>query len=111
MAKRLTIEELNKVANDSKNWKAQHEAFGTHLPRNADAEVLCGIAHKMIRACEAWIGNWTDVLNDRKEELDKIRNEQVVSKAKVFVDYDDEQWQKVCDERARLRGELVAAKK
>ena len=109
MAKRFSIEELNKIANDSKNWKAQHEAFGTHLPKNADAEVLCGIAHKMIRACEAWIGNWTDILGDRKEELDKIRGEQLASKAKVFADYDDDQWEKLCAERARLRGVAVPA--
>ena len=33
-----TVKELKAIIADSKNWKAQHEAFGTHLPKAADAE-------------------------------------------------------------------------
>lgn len=103
------IGELNTVINNSKDWKAQHAAFGTHLPKNADAESLSSIAHKMLRKCELWTAHWNIVLADRKAELDKLRGEQIASKAQSFAEYDDEQWEKLCAERARLRGKVVPA--
>ena len=98
------IGELNTVINNSKDWKAQHQAFGTHLPKSANAETLSGIATRMIAQCDLWKTHWGMILDDRKEELDRLRNEQVTAKAKAFVDYDDEQWERLCAERNRLRG-------
>jgi hypothetical protein len=104
-----TIEELNEVINNSKDWKAQHAAFGTHLPKKAEATTLSSIAHKMLRNCELWKAHWQKVLDDRKAELDKLRGDQLASKAKTLAEYDDDQWEKLCKERARLRGLAVPA--
>ena len=102
-----TVEELKAIIADSKNWKAQHEAFGTHLPKAADAEALSEVATKMIVRCNIWKAHWEIIQSDIKPELDRIREKNLTDKAKSFVDYDDEQWGRLCAERARLRGEAV----
>lgn len=102
-----TVVELNAIIADSKNWKAQHEAFGTHLPKAADAEALSEVATKMIARCNIWKAHWELKLADLKPALDEIRTKNLTEKAKTFADYDDEQWEKLCAERARLRGEAA----
>ena len=108
MLERSTIENLNMVINNHKDMKAQHKTFGTHLPKTTSTEELSCIANKMISLCDMWKSNWEMVLEDRKDELEQIRNAQLASKAKILAKYDDEQWNRICAERDRLRASVSA---
>ena len=84
-------EALKTIIEDSKNWKAQHGAFGCHLAKSANAEYLSETASKMIAHCKAWIENWQSVQEGIKPELDEIRNKQLEATAEKFVGYSDNQ--------------------
>ena len=82
---------LKSIIEDSKNWKAQHEAFGCHLAKTADAEYLSETASKMIARCKVWIENWQSVQEGIKPELDEIRTKQLEATAEKFVGYSEDQ--------------------
>lgn len=82
---------LKAIVSDSKNWKAQHEAFGTHLAKTAHAEYLSETASKMIANCKVWIENWQAIQEGVKPELDVIRSQQLEATAEKFIGYSEEQ--------------------
>jgi len=84
--------ELQAVINGNE-WKAQHEAFGTHFAKDASAEYLSTVGNTMIARCQTWIENWQTELEGLKPELDTIRNKQLEATAEKFVGYTDEQLQ------------------
>ena len=87
----VNYNDLKAIIADSKNWKAQHEAFGAHLAKSADAEYLSETASKMIARCNIWIANWQAVQEGIKPELDEIRTKQLEATAEKFVGYSEEQ--------------------
>ena len=87
----VNYNDLKAIIADSKNWKAQHEAFGCHLAKSADAEYLSETASKMIAHCKAWIENWQNVQEGIKPELDVIRSKQLEATAEKFVGYSEDQ--------------------
>lgn len=91
----MTFNELKSIYNDGKNWKAQHENFGCHLAKTANAEYLSETASKMIRNCQLWIENWKTIQEGIKPELDAIRNKRLEAQAERFVEYSDEQLQQL----------------
>lgn len=87
----VNYNDLKAIIADSKNWKAQHSAFGTHLANSADAEYLSETASKMIARCKTWIENWQTVQEGIKPELDEIRSKQLEATAEKFVGYSEDQ--------------------
>ena len=86
-----SFEDLKAIITDSQNWKAQHEAFGTHFAKEASAQYLSETASKMIANCKVWLENWQTVQEGIKPELDEIRRKQLDATAEKFVDYSEEQ--------------------
>ena len=84
-------EDLKAIITDSQNWKAQHDAFGTHFAKDASAQYLSENASKMIANCKVWLENWQTVQEGIKPELDEIRRKQLDATAEKFVDYSEEQ--------------------
>ncbi len=101
--------ELEAIIKDSKNWKAQHEAFGCHLAKAADAEYLSETASKMIARCKAWTENWKSVQEGIEPELREIRTKQLDATAEKFIGYSDEQLDALMTAIRQKKGEAPAA--
>ena len=101
----VTFDNLKAIVADSKNWKAQHEAFGTHLANNAEADAvyLSETACKMIANCKVWIENWQTIQEGIKPKLDEIRSKQLDATAEQFASYSEEQlealWGKIMQKK------------
>lgn len=86
-----SFNELMAIINDSKNWKAQHAAFGTHLAQKPTPEYLSEVASKMIPFLRECVENWETVQIGLEPQLAEIRNKQIEATAEKFVSYSEEQ--------------------
>lgn len=105
----VTFDNLKAIVADSKNWKAQHEAFGTHLAQTANAEYLSETASKMIARCKVWIENWQTVQAGIEPELAEIRSKQLDATAEKFIGYSEEQLEALMAAIKQKKGEAPKA--